>query len=105
MPHLTFQEYLAAAYLEYEHADSIDDLWAVIQPHLHNPAWREVILLLLGSLNKFRKHPTALVRRIFKSTDAYEAVLHRHLYLAARALADRVQVEARVARRDCGQDC
>jgi len=92
--HLTFQEYLVAAYLEYEHADSIDDLWAAIQPYLHHPAWREVILLLLGSLNKFRKHPTALVRRIFESTDQYEAVLHRHLFLAARTLADRVRVDA-----------
>lgn len=91
--HLTFQEYLAAAYIEYEHVDSIDDIWAVIQPHLHDPTWREVILLLLGSLNKFRKHPTILVHRIFESKDTYEAVLHRHLYLAARILADRVQVD------------
>jgi uncharacterized protein (UPF0147 family) len=92
--HLTFQEYLAAAYIEYEHADSIDDIWTVIQPHLHDPAWREVILLLLGSLNKFRKHPTALVRRIFESKDEYEDLLHRHLYLAACAVVDRVQVDA-----------
>jgi HEAT repeat protein len=91
--HLTFQEYLAAAYIEYEHVHSIDDIWAVIQPHLHEPAWREVILLLLGSLNKFRKHPTALMSHIFESFDKYEPVLHRHLYLAARALADRVQVD------------
>lgn len=92
--HLTFQEYLAAAYLKYEYAHSIDELWRAIQPHLHDPAWREVILLLLGSLNEFRRHPTELVRRIFKSTDEYEDLLHRHLFLAAHSLADRVQVDA-----------
>ncbi|MBE7556432.1 MAG: NACHT domain-containing protein [Anaerolineales bacterium] len=94
--HLTFQEYLAAAYLKYEYAHSIDELWEVIQPNLHNPAWREVILLLLGSLNEFRRHPTELVRRISESTDEYEDVLHRHLFLAAHALADKVIVEARL---------
>lgn len=92
--HLTFQEYLAAAYLKYEYAHSIDDLWQAIQPYLHHPAWREVILLLLGSLNEFRRHPTELVRRIFESTDEYEDVLHRHLFLAASALSDRVRVDA-----------
>ncbi|MFQ5615951.1 MAG: hypothetical protein ACE5GO_05770 [Anaerolineales bacterium] len=93
-PHLTFQEYLAASDVERRLAHSIEEIWAVIQPHLHDPHWREVILLLLGRLNKFERHPTELVRRIYERTDEYEDVLHRHLFLAARALADRVEVDA-----------
>ena len=91
--HLTFQEYLAASYIKYEYAHDIEAMWALIRPHLHAPHWREVILLLLGSLNEFRKHPTELVRYIVNSEDIYEDVLHRHLFLAARALADRVEVD------------
>lgn len=96
--HLTFQEYLAAADIEHRLAHSIDAIWNEIQPRLHDAHWREVILLLLGSLNKFEQHPTELVRRIFESTDDYEIVVHRHLYLAARALADRVEIEAKLRR-------
>jgi tetratricopeptide (TPR) repeat protein/energy-coupling factor transporter ATP-binding protein EcfA2 len=92
--HLTFQEYLAASDTEHRLAHSIDALWKEIRPRLHDPHWHEVILLLLGSLNKFEKHPTELVRRIFKSRDKYEGTLHRRLFLAARALADRVEVDA-----------
>ncbi|MCA9927399.1 MAG: NACHT domain-containing protein [Anaerolineales bacterium] len=97
--HLTFQEYLTAAYLMHEHAHSIDELWAAIAPRLHDPHWREVILLLLGSLSKFRRHPTALIDRILAQEDVYEPVLHRNLYLAANALADRVMVDARLRNR------
>jgi len=92
--HLTFQEYLAAGDIEHRYAHSIDRIWTVIQPRLHDPHWREVILLLLGSLNKFERHPTELVRRIFESADQYEEVLHRHVLLAGRALADHVEVDA-----------
>ncbi len=97
--HLTFQEYLAASDMEHRLAHSIDALWNEIRPRLHDPHWREVILLLLGSLNKFEKHPTELVRRIFESRDKYEDVLHRHLYLAARALADKVDVTINLHRQ------
>jgi thioredoxin-like negative regulator of GroEL len=94
--HLTFQEYLAATDIVYRLVDNIDAMWAEIQPHLHDTHWREVILLLLGSLNKFERHPTELVRRIFESTDNYEPVLHRNLFLAARGLADRVEVDVKL---------
>ena len=90
--HPTFQEYLAAIYIKHEHAHSIDEIWEVIRSRLHDSHWREVILLLLGSLNEFRRHPTELVRRIFDSTDDYEDALHRHKFLAATTLADRVRV-------------
>jgi hypothetical protein len=92
--HPTFQEYLAATHLKQRFKYNIDQMWQVIQPYLPDPHWHEVILLLLASLNEFKTYPTELVRRIFESTDDYEDVLHRHLFLAARALADRVNVEA-----------
>ncbi len=94
--HLSFQEYLTAAHIEYEHAHSIDEIWSILHPRLADPHWREVILLLLGGLNNFRKHPTEIVRRILQRQDAYEPILHRHLYLAARAFADRVRVDTRL---------
>ena len=95
--HLTFQEYLAATDIEHRLAHSIDAIWNEIRPRLHDAHWREVILLLLGSLNKFEQHPTELIRRIFETTDDYEPVLHRHLSLAARALADRVEVDTKLS--------
>ena len=94
--HLMFQEYLAAKYVEYRFTFDIEAMWQLVEPHLHDAHWREVILLLLGSLNKFHRYPTELVERIFKREDTYEPILHRHLYLAASALADKVMVNAKL---------
>jgi len=94
-PHLTFQEYLAACDIENRCIHrGVGAIWEEIEDRLHDPHWREVILLLLGSLNKYDEPPTLLVKRILKAgkRDKFERVLHRHLYLAARALADRVDV-------------
>jgi len=91
--HLTFQEYLAACDIE-RRCDTADKIWQAIQPRLHDPHWREVILLLLGIQNRYDNRPTELVRRIYESSDEYEDILHRHLFLAARVLADRAEVEA-----------
>jgi tetratricopeptide (TPR) repeat protein/energy-coupling factor transporter ATP-binding protein EcfA2 len=94
-PHLTFQEYLAACDIENRCIHrGVKAIWEEIEDHLHDPHWREVILLLLGSLNKYDEPPTLLVERILETgqDDKYEPVLHRHLYLTARALADRVDV-------------
>jgi hypothetical protein len=101
-PHLTFQEYLAACDVEncciYR---GVDALWEEIEGHLHDPHWREVILLLLASLNKHDKLPTLLVKRILEAgeRDRFEPVLHRHLFPAIRALADRVDVAGGLRRR------
>jgi len=92
--HLTFQEYLTACDIEKRLAHSTDALWNEIQPRLHDAHWREVIMLLLGSLNRFEEHNSVLVRRIYESSDNYEAVVHRHLFCSARALSDRIEVES-----------
>ena len=98
-PHLTFQEYLAACDIEHRcMAYGVDAVWheIAVKHSLHDPHWREVILLLLGSLNRYEDAPTLLVERILQAgeADPFEPVLHRNLYLAAHALADRVEVAA-----------
>ncbi|MEA3345092.1 MAG: hypothetical protein U9Q78_02425 [Chloroflexota bacterium] len=93
--HLTFQEYLAACDVENRCIHrGVEAIWKEIEGRLHDPHWREVILLLLGSLNEYDEPPTLLVERILETGEEgkFESVLHRHLYLAARALADRVDV-------------
>lgn len=91
--HISFQEFLAACDIEKRLAHSSDALWDEISPRLHDAHWREVILLLLGLLNRFEQHNTELVGRIYQTSDPYEALLHRHLLLAARALADQAEVQ------------
>ncbi|HDQ71370.1 MAG TPA: tetratricopeptide repeat protein [Chloroflexi bacterium] len=103
-PHLTFQEYLTACEIEQRcFGRGADAVWDVIQHRLHDAHWREVILLLLGSLNKYEyDDPTTnLLERILQAgeQDQFEPLLHRHLYLAIRALADRVDVTADLHQR------
>ena len=101
-PHLTFQEYLAACDIENRCIHGgVGDIWAEIEKRLMDAHWREVILLLLGSLSKYEEFPTLLVERILEAGkgDPYEDVLHRHLYLALRVLADRVTVDAPLHRQ------
>jgi len=106
-PHLTFQEYLSACEIEQRcFGHGADAVWKVIQNRLHDPHWREVTLLLLGSLDKYEYDDptTELVERILKAgeLDKFEPLLHRHLHLAARALADRVDVADDLHRRVVG---
>jgi len=104
-PHLTFQEYLAASDIENRCMPyGVDAVWKEIKGHLHDSHWREVILLLLGSLNRYEDAPTLLVERILEAgeEDRFEPVVHRCLYLAARALADKVDVADDLYRRVMG---
>ena len=41
-----------------------------VKHSLHDPHWREVILLLLGSLNRYEDAPTLLVERILQAGEA-----------------------------------
>ena len=88
--HLTFQEYLAARAL----ADREDYIERTLR-HLHDPWWREVILLEVGHLGdvrhsgrRARKLTTKLIERIRGAGSRLEDVLKRDLLFAARALTD-----------------
>ena len=91
--HLTFQEYFAASDLYWRYRKTPDALWQAIQPHLYDSRWLEVILLLLGRLNDEGDTPSIIVEKILREQDKFDEVLHRNLFLAARCLADRVNVK------------
>lgn len=91
--HLTFQEYFAACDLEKRYITDLDRLWKEIQPHLYDPRWREVILLLIGRLNEHDEPPSVIVEKILRESDKFDGVLRRNLFLAVRCLADRVNIK------------
>lgn len=93
--HLTFQEYLATrALADRGHYVRSSLKW------LHDPCWREVILLEVGHLSnpnnrRSRELTTKLMRAIYETNRKrpesqrwIEKVLKRDLFFAARALAD-----------------
>ena len=91
--HLTFQEYLTACDIEHSQIiKGVDGLWREIELKLHNSHWREVLLLLLGSLNRYDEINTELVSRILSLQDEYEPLLHRKLFFTTHILADKVLV-------------
>ena len=88
--HPTFKEYLAARQLAVRR-----NPLEVIGPHLFAARWREVILLTAGILKG--DHLDDFIQRILDSgVKQYDEVLYRPLFLAARCLADDVQVSARL---------
>jgi HEAT repeat protein len=87
--HLTFEEYLAARYLAGKRK-----VLEVIGEKLHNPNWREVILLTAGSLEG--EIADDFVREILKANSSYENILHRDLLLAGRCVADDVDMSPKL---------
>jgi len=88
--HLTFQEYLAARAI----ADR-EDYVNYTKWRLHDPWWREVVLLEVVHLsdvrsggNRARKLTSDLIWSIYTAGSRLEAVLRRDLLLAARCLSD-----------------
>ncbi len=86
--HLTFQEYLAASEIAQGEAP-----FAQVERHLHDPWWREVILLCGGELSRAKTHQkrantTAWLRGIRNAGTWSEDVLSRDLELAFRSLSD-----------------
>ncbi len=86
--HKTFQEYLCAQDINYE-ADDEDDFKIIldcIRKHLHDPHWREVLLLLIAQ----QKPQKALkaIELIYRKNSQYEQWLHRDLFFAGSCLAD-----------------
>ena len=90
--HLTFEEYFAAGELVVRKKDRED----FIKNHLHDPRWREVILLavgIIGLLQNDEEGVTELVQKaILDAGSLFETWLHRDLLFAGLCLADDVGV-------------
>jgi predicted NACHT family NTPase len=89
--HKTFQEYLCAQEISYQ-ADDDDDFEIVlnhIRDHLHDPHWREVLLLLMAQ-QKPKKAAKAM-RAILVANSEHEEWLHRDLFFAGSCLAENIK--------------
>ena len=89
--HKTFQEYLCAEEIRYR-ADNEDDFEIVlgcIGKYLHDPHWREVLLLLIGQ-QKPKKAAKAM-RAILNHGSEYEQWLHRDLLFSGSCLAEDIK--------------
>ncbi|MEG3921231.1 NACHT domain-containing protein, partial [Microcoleus sp. T3_A4] len=89
--HKTFQEYLCAQEIGYQ-ADDEDDFEIVlnhIREHLHDPHWREVLLLLIAQ-QKPKKAAKAM-RAILAANSEHEEWLHRDLFFAGSCLAENIK--------------
>jgi hypothetical protein len=88
--HLTFQEYFAGRALARMDPGT---RWRIIAPRLHQPRWREPILLCageLGVIEQRREQVNDLAQRILEADSDHEPILHRDLFLAAALSADDV---------------
>ncbi len=88
--HLTFEEYFTARAVELR-----KDRGTFIKKHLHDPRWREVILLTVGSVGIIQndeEQVTELVRTIADANSPYEWALHRDLLFTGHCLADDIGV-------------
>ncbi len=91
--HLTFQEHFAGRALA---RPDDEERWLVAGPHLHDPRWREPILLCAGRLGIIegrRSEVTAFVSRILERDDATEPDLRRNLLLALAIARDDVNLD------------
>ncbi|KAB8334745.1 NACHT domain-containing protein, partial [Scytonema tolypothrichoides VB-61278] len=86
--HKTFQEYLCAQEIIYQWYDEGDFgiVLEHIQKHLHDPHWREVLLLLVAQQKP--KQAAKTIRAILDQHSEYEKWLHRDLLFAGSCLAE-----------------
>jgi hypothetical protein len=100
--HRTFQEYFAAAdvYNRFEQDEDPTIISDFLIEHLHDPHWREVILLLLGKLG--RKRATLRLRHILDGKiksrrSLYNDILRQDLFFVCDCLIDEMDVESDLA--------
>ncbi len=95
--HKTFQEYLAAEYLcnRARERCEFERLLSEVQSHLHNPHWREVILLLVAQLTG--EKAAGMIRAILQCGSEHERWLHRDLLFAGRCLTENPKQLGQVA--------
>ncbi|MBE9119176.1 HEAT repeat domain-containing protein, partial [Lusitaniella coriacea LEGE 07157] len=85
--HKTFQEYLCAQEIEYQHQnEDFEIILDHIQEHLHDPHWREVLLLLVAQQKP--KKAAKAIRAILKRGSEYKQWLHRDLLFAGNCLGE-----------------
>ncbi|NMG10996.1 NACHT domain-containing protein, partial [Brasilonema sp. UFV-L1] len=86
--HKTFQEYLCAQEIIYQWYDEGDFgiVLKHIKQHLHDPHWREVLLLLVAQQKP--KQAAKTIRAILDQHSEYEKWLHRDLLFAGSCLAE-----------------
>ena len=96
--HRTFQEYFAAAnvYERYRQDEDAEIISEFLREHLHDPLWREVILLLFGKLG--RRPATRQLRQILDSTiksprSEFDVILHQNLFFVSSCLTEEINVE------------
>lgn len=98
--HLTFQEYFTARQLISDPLVALQQ----IQSRLHQPRWREPVLLAIGSVSKqFYEYTDTLLRAILAANSPYERVLHRDLLFAAACVGDSVNVALRLRQEIASQ--
>ncbi len=96
--HRTFQEYFAAAdvYERYQQEEDPAIIRVFLREHLHDPHWREVVLLLLGKLK--RKPVTALLHQLIEGAlkcrlSRYTDILQQDLFFVCSCLIEEITVE------------
>jgi HEAT repeat protein/energy-coupling factor transporter ATP-binding protein EcfA2 len=88
--HKTFQEYLAAQEVRDRQEEGFEVVLEHIRKHLHDPHWREVLLLLIAQQK--RSNPTKAIQEILKQPTPHEQWLHRNLFFAASCMAEDVSI-------------
>ena len=78
--HKTFQEYLCAEEIDYQLENEFDFeiILNAIREHLHDPHWREVLLLLVAQQKP--KNVAKAIRAVLNNGSEYEEWLHRDLF-------------------------
>jgi HEAT repeat protein len=88
--HKTFQEYLTAQEINYQRDnDDFEVVLTHIDNHLHDPHWREVLLLMVAQ--QAPKKAALVMRRILNANSPYEQWLHRDLLFAGQCLSENVK--------------
>jgi len=100
--HRTFQEYFAAADIHERYQQEVDlnILSDFLGEHLHDPHWREVILLLLGKLK--RRPVTLLLRQILEGKiksrrSQFVEIIQQDLFFICDCLREEIVVENELA--------
>jgi hypothetical protein len=104
--HRTFQEYFAAVdvFERYQQEDDSKIIRNFLKDHLHEPHWREVILLLFGKLK--HKFATAQLRGILEGKSRlsiYAEVVKQDLFFVCDCLIEGITVETSFAKQIVSQ--